>query len=117
MASPGRPPEGFVLVRTRELRYTDHVGVREEHRDETGRLLVYLLGVTGEMGEGATVSEDMELSTGEDATLFGTEDEDAWSVVWSDDPPCPQMAIVGNGFTREGFISALRESGVVSDST
>ena len=115
-ASPGPPPEGFVLRRAREIRYPDHVGVREEYRHGDGRLLVYLLGVTGEMGEGAAVVEELELSTGEPATLFGTGDDRSWSLVWSDDLPCPQMGIVGNGFDREGFVSALRGSGVLPDS-
>lgn len=112
-ASPGTPPEGFVLRRAREIRYPDHVGVREEYRHGDGRLLVYLLGVTGEMGEGAAVVEELELSTGEPATLFGTGDDRSWSLVWSDDLPCPQMAIVGNGFSRDAFVSALQESRVL----
>ncbi|MGH2690951.1 MAG: hypothetical protein ACRDHM_00415, partial [Actinomycetota bacterium] len=94
-------------------RYSDHIGVREEYRDEDGRLLVYLLGVTGEMGEGAIVVEDVDLATGQPATLLGTEGTDAWSLVWSDEPPCPQVAIVGNGFSREAFLSTLGESGVL----
>jgi len=116
-ASPGSPPEGFVLRRAREIRYADHVGVREEYRHGDGRLLVYLLGVTGEMGEGASVAEELKLSTGEPATLFGTGDDRSWSLVWSDDLPCPQMAIVGNGFDRQGFVSALQGSGVLPDSS
>jgi hypothetical protein len=116
-ASPGSPPDGFVLRRAREIRYTDHVGVREEYRHGDGRLLVFLLGITGEMGEGATVVEELELSTGGPATLFGDGDNLSWSLIWSDDPPCPQMAIVGNGFSRDDFVSALRESGVLPDSS
>jgi hypothetical protein len=116
-ASPGPPTEGFVLGRVREIRYPDHIGVREEYRHGDGRLLVYLLGVTGEMGEGATVVEELELSNGEPATLFGDAGNRSWSLVWSDELPCPQMAIVGNSFSRDGFVSALRESGVLTDSS
>jgi hypothetical protein len=113
-ASPATPPEGFLLVNSREFRYSDHVGVREDYRHEDGRLLVYLLGVTGEMGEGANVAEDLDLASGEPATLFGVEGGQNWSVVWEGELPCPQMAIVGNGFSREEFESTLQDMGVTS---
>ena len=115
-ASPGAPPEGFLLVRSREIRYSDHIGVREEYRDEDGRLLVYLLGVTGEMGEGATVVEDVALGSGDPATLFGSGGKRGWSVVWDDQHPCPQLAIVGNGFTREEFLAALTDAMILAAS-
>ena len=111
--SPGSPPEGFLLVRTREIEYPDHVGVREEYRHDDGRLLVYLLGVTGEMGEGSPIAEEVELVTGEAATLFGSENTGAWSLVWAQDLPCPQVAVVGNGFTRDQFEGALEDIGVI----
>jgi hypothetical protein len=107
------PPEGFLLQRTREIRYSDHVGVREEYRHEDGRLLVYLLGVTGEMGEGAPIAEDVRLSSGEAATLFGTPERNAWSLVWSGEFPCPQLAVVANGFGRSEFEATMRESGLL----
>jgi hypothetical protein len=113
-ASPGAPPGGFILTRSHELPYRDHVGVREEYRDQDGRLLVYLLGVMGEMGEGAPIAEDIELATGVPATLFGTPDREAWSVVWTQELPCPQMAVVGNSFTREGFEAVMREMGLLA---
>ena len=116
-ASLGAPPEGFLLVRSREIRYRDHVGLREEYRHEDGRLLVHLLGVVGEMGEGASVVEDVELATGEAASLFGSGGRRGWSVVWSDEHPCPQMAVVGNGFSREEFLAAMREARILSGSS
>jgi hypothetical protein len=115
-ASLGAPPPGFLLVRSREIRYRDHVGVREEYRHQDGRLLVYLLGVTGEMGEGATVAKDIELASGKIATLFGSGGSRGWSVSWSDEHPCPQLAVVGNGFRRGEFLAALTDSGILAGS-
>ena len=113
----GAPPEGFLLVRSREIRYRDHVGVREEYRHEDGRLLVHLLGVVGEMGEGASVVEDVELAaTGGRATLFGSGGRRGWSVVWSAEHPCPQMAVVANGFSRTEFLEAMRDAGILAGS-
>lgn len=114
-AGPGEPPEGFALDRTREFQYADHVGVREDYLHADGRLIVFLLGVTGEMGEGSTVEEELELANGEPATLFGQADGSNWSLVWTDEPPCPQIAVVGNGFTRDEFVETMRESGVLAD--
>lgn len=116
-ASIGAPPEGFLLVRSREIRYRDHVGVREDYRHEDGRLLVHLLGVVGEMGEGARVAEHIRLATGEPATFFGSGGRRAWSVVWSDEHPCPQMALVANGFSREEFLAAMRDARILSGSS
>ncbi len=113
-ASLGPPPDGFLLLRSREIRYPDHLGVREEYEHEDGRLLVHLLGITGEMGEGATVVEDVELASGEPATLFGSGGDRGWSVVWVGEHPCPQLAVVGNGFTRDEFLSAMTETGVLA---
>jgi hypothetical protein len=115
-ASLGAPPPGFLLVRSREIRYRDHLGVREEYRHEDGRLLVHLLGVTGEMGEGATVAEDIELASGKIATLFGSGGSRGWSVSWPDEHPCPQVAVVGNGFSRGEFLAALTASGILAGS-
>ncbi len=103
-------------MRAREIRYRDHLGVREEYRHQDGRLLVYLLGVTGEMGEGATVVEEVELASGKIATLFGSGGKRGWSVSWPDEHPCPQLAVVGNGFTRGEFLSAMTVAGVLAGS-
>ena len=112
---PGGPPPDFIQVRERELRAADHVGVREEYRDPSGRVLVYLLGVPGEIGEGATVEEEVALTTGGSATLLGTVAGRNWAVVWDGEFPCERNGIVGNGFGREEFAEALESSGVLED--
>jgi hypothetical protein len=110
----GQPPEGFVLVRTREFRYADRIGVREEYRDPDGRLLVHLLGVEGQVGEHATIADEVELATGEPATIFGDGEHPNWSLVWSGRPPCRQLAVVGNGFTRDEFEAAMSDAGLLA---
>lgn len=106
-------PKGFLLQRARDIGYFDHVGVRQEYRHEDGRLVVFLLGVNGEMGEGAPVVEDVELASGDPATLFGTPERGSWSLVWSGEFPCSQMAVVANGVSRSGFDDLIEQMGLL----
>ena len=110
----GQPPEGFVLVRTREFRYPDRIGVREEYRDQDGRLLVHLLGVGGQLGEHATIADEVELATGDPAKIYGDGQNPNWVLVWNGRPPCRQVAVVGNGFTRAEFEAAMNEAGLLA---
>ena len=110
----GQPPEGFVLVRTREFRSPDRIGVREEYRHPDGRLLVHLLGVGGQVGEHASVADDVDLATGEPAMIFGDGENPNWSLVWSGRPPCGELAVVGNDFTRDEFEAAMRDAGLLA---
>ena len=55
----------------------------------------------------------MELTGGRQGTLFGTPEHDSWTLRWQGEPPCEQTAIVGNGFSRSGFLAAMAEVGVV----
>ena len=108
---PGVIPEGFILRRTREFPEPDRVAIREEYRDPDGRLLVYLLGVTGEVGEGLPVADDLVIASGEPATLLGREAN--WVLRWEGDPPCSPSSIVGNGFDRDGFVGLLEDAEVL----
>jgi hypothetical protein len=112
-ARPGRGVEGFALHRAREITYRDHVARRLEYRDARGRRLFYLLGVVGETGEGPGEFEPVTLVDGTPATFFGR--RDAWGVFWRDEPPCPQMAVIGNGFRRKDFIDLAVEARILSD--
>jgi hypothetical protein len=109
---PGRGVEGFSLHRTREIEYASHVALRTEYRDRGGRRLFYLRGVLGELGEGTGESEPVTLVDGTPATFFGQ--RDAWGVYWEDDPPCPQMAVIGNVFRRHDFIELMEEARVLN---
>ena len=91
------------------------MGVRQEYRDPRGRVLVYLLGVPGEIGEGATVEDQVELTSGERATLLGTVGGKNWAVVWDGAFPCERNGIVGNGFERDEFAEILETSGVLEE--
>ena len=108
---PGRAVAGFFLTKTREIRYPDRIALRKEYRDEDGRLLVYLLGVSGEVGEGAGTSKDVQLSDGTSARLRGSVQN--WTLSWADEFPCPQMAVVGNGFTEASFTQLLGRARLV----
>jgi hypothetical protein len=109
---PGPVPQGFVLQHIRELPAADHVATRSEYEAPDGRLLVYLLGVAGEVGEGAAVAEDVTLRDGTPATFLGGGAN--WIVTWEEVPPCRQISVVGNGFTRAGFEEVLVEVGLLT---
>jgi hypothetical protein len=111
-AHPGRGVEGFVLNRTREIEEPDHVAVRKEYRDRRGRLLVYLLGLSGEVGEGLPFLREVGLVTGQPARFLGRDGN--WTIVWEEGFPCSQMAVVGNGFGREDFVRALVEADIIA---
>ncbi|MGH2675987.1 MAG: hypothetical protein ACRDH1_11325 [Actinomycetota bacterium] len=110
-ALPGRGVEGFVLERTRELDEGDRIATRRDYRDRRGRLLVYLLGLSGEIGEGLPFLGPVTLAGGERARFLGR--RTAWMVVWEGAFPCPQLAVVGNGFRKEEFVRLLVEAGLL----
>jgi hypothetical protein len=107
---PGPVPEGFVLQQDREIPGMDHVATRREYESPDGRLLVLLLGLAGEVGEGAAVAEDVTLRDGTPARFLGGGAN--WIVTWEDAAPCAQVSVVGNGFTRAGFERILVEMGL-----
>lgn len=113
-AYAGQVPEGFVLERSREFRYPDRIGVRKEYRHPDGRLLVHLLGVAGQLGEHATIADEVELMSGERATIFGDGKNPNWVLAWSGPPPCRQVAVVGNGFSRAEFESTMADAGLLA---
>jgi hypothetical protein len=102
---PGRGVQGFVLDRAQRIEEPDHVAVRREYRDPDGRLLVYLLGVSGEVGEGAATSERVRLVDGTPARFLGGGGN--WILAWNEEARCPQMAVVGNGFQATEFAELM----------
>jgi hypothetical protein len=110
-ARPGRGVEGFMLVKTQQIDEGEHVAIREEYRDREGRRLYYLLGVFGEIGEGLSARRELELVNGERGTFLGREAN--WILVYEDEFPCPQVAVVGNGFRRGDFLDLLVDAGIV----
>jgi hypothetical protein len=111
---PGRGPEGFTLKRTREFDEGDRVATRQDYLDPEGRRLVYLLGLSGGIGEGLPLLARTTLPGGQAGRFLGR--GEAWMLVWEDPFPCPQMAVVGNGFEREDFVRLLAAAGLVSPS-
>ena len=111
---PGRGPEGFTLQRTREFEETDRVATRLDYLDPEGRRLVYLLGLSGGIGEGLPLLATTTLPGGPTARFLGR--GEAWMLVWEDDFPCLQVAVVGNGFDRPGFVRLLVDLGLLRPS-
>jgi hypothetical protein len=109
---PGRGVEGFILEKTQRLDQTTHIAVRREYRDPEGRLLVYLLGVLGEVGEGAPVARRVELVDGTPASFVGGGPN--WLLRWGEDPPCSQMAVVGNGFRAREFAELMVDAALLT---
>jgi hypothetical protein len=110
---PAGVPKGFVLVKTKNYPNPEYVAVRREFRDSEDRLLVYLLGITGEVGEGAPVAQEVALADDTEATLLGGPVGN-WAITWQDEFPCEQMSIVGNGFTRKAFEALIIEVGLLA---
>jgi hypothetical protein len=112
---PGRGVEGFVLDRARRIEEPDHVAVRREYRDPDGRLLVYLLGVSGEVGEGAVTSVRVRLVDGTPARFLGGGGN--WILAWNEEPRCSQMAVVGNGFRATEFAELMVQADLLDPSS
>jgi hypothetical protein len=103
--------EGFVLTRSRDIPQGESIGVREEYRDSEGRSLTYLLGIFGEVGEGLPFQEEVGLSGGATARLLGR--DQTWVLVWEDQFPCQQIAVIGNGFRRSEFVEVMERAALL----
>jgi hypothetical protein len=111
-SAPGTGLRGYVLVRTREIRYADHIGVRREFRDPRGRRLYFLLGIPGGVGEGLPVADpQVEMGDGSVGRILGH--DRIWVLAWDAEPPCDDMAVVGNELSRESFERALRAAHIL----
>jgi hypothetical protein len=104
-------PEGFQQTESLEDRYADHVGIRLGFRDQDGRELHYFAGVPGEFGEGLPTRGSVPAATGVDAVLQGS--GEVWVLSWQAPGPCGRRAVLGNGFTRQGFLQTLRQAAVI----
>lgn len=104
--------EGFVLTRSRDVPQGESIGVREEYRDSEGRSLTYLLGIFGEVGEGLPSEGELDLSGDATARLLGR--DQTWVLVWEEQFPCDQIAVIGNGMSREAFEELMTEAGILA---
>jgi hypothetical protein len=104
-------PSGFEPIETFEEPYPDHIGVRLGFQDEDRRQFHVLVGIPGEIGEGLPSAGDVELTEGRSARFMGR--EQVWIVVWTEDDLCDPRAVIGDGFTRDTFLEALAEAGLV----
>lgn len=111
-ALPGRAPEGFVLVRTRDVPAPSHIGTHRSYRSPEGARLDILLGAVGQVGEGIRLVEERELPSGLPARLLG--EGRRWALVWEGEPPCVRNGIIVEGMGRAAFLGVLERMGLTS---
>jgi len=111
-ALPGRAPEGFVLVETRDVPAPSHIGTRRSYRDPEGARLEILLGAVGQVGEGLRLVEERVLPSGASGRLLG--EGRRWALAWEEDPPCLRNAIIAEGMGRSAFLEVLEGMGLVA---
>ncbi len=104
-------PEGFHRTETFEDPYVDHVGIRLGFATDDGRELHAFVGIPGEFGEGLPVAGSIEAAGGLEGTLQGS--GTTWVVTWRAPGPCGIHAVLGSGFTRQGFVDTLERAGIV----
>jgi hypothetical protein len=109
--APGMGLEGYVLVRRSDRRYHDHLGGWMEFRGPSGRRIFFLLGVPGEVGEGLPFVGSRRLVDGSVGRFMG--EEDRWALAWRGDPPCEDMAVVGNEISGAAFKRTLRNAAIL----
>jgi hypothetical protein len=104
-------PEGFRQTESFEDPYGDHVGIRLGFVDGQGRELHYFAGIPGEFGEGLPVVDRVAAAEGIEGPLQGS--DTTWVLSWRAPGPCGVRAVLGNGFTRTGFLDTLEDAGIV----
>lgn len=104
-------PAGFEVAESFREPYPDHVGIRLGLVSGDGRELHYFAGIPGEFGEGLPVVGSVEAATSVEGVLRGS--DGTWVLTWQVSGPCGQRAALGSGFTRRGFLAALREAGAI----
>lgn len=83
----------------------DHVGVHLRYR-APGRRVHYLIGITGEIGEGLPFHGELRLGGGRRVRLLG--EAKTWAAVWDLPRPCAQAAVVGSGMPKKDFLRLVR---------
>lgn len=106
---PGRP-EGFRSVGMREIRERDHRGVHVRYRGPDRTSIHYLVGISGEIGEGLPFRRTVSLPGGTSARFLGAAGR--WVAVWDLPAPCDQAAALGRGMPPVRFLRLV--TGAVS---
>lgn len=102
--APGRP-EGFREVGMREVRERDHRGIHVRYRGPGGSAIHYLVGISGEIGEGLPFRRSVSLSDEVTARFLGADGR--WVAVWDLSPPCGQAAALGMGLRAREFLRVV----------
>jgi hypothetical protein len=105
-------PSGFAPTETFEQRYDDRIGVRLGFRDVRRREFHVFAGIPGEFGEGLPDAGTLRLTDGRIGALVGR--GDVWFLTWTEGDRCDPRAVLGNGFSRSGFESALVDAGLAT---
>jgi hypothetical protein len=112
---PVQAPASFEPLDTFREEYADHVGVRVGFIDAHEREIHAFAGIPGEFGEGLPAAGEVELAPGRVGLVSGS--GRVWVVEWTEGGPCDPRAALGNGFSKERFLSLLREALVVADTS
>lgn len=103
-------PLGFEPLQPFEEEYPDHTGLRLGFRHDDGRELHFFSGIPGEFGEGLPAAGPVELTRDRTGFLVGR--DEVWVVVWREGGVCDPRAVLANGFSRDGFLTALANAGL-----
>jgi hypothetical protein len=102
-------PQGFRPLEPFEEEYADRVGLRLGFRD-AGREFHVFAGIPGEFGEGLPDAGRLGLTEGRIADLLGR--GEVWVAIWDEGDVCDPRVVLGNGFSRDGFVRALVDAGI-----
>jgi len=103
-ARPITPPD-YEQVGSRELERADRAGTRVALEGPEGRRLVFHIGVREDVPAGLQPRGNVPLATQGSARLSGS--GGTWVLAWEEQPPCTEMAVVGTGYGRRDFLTAL----------
>lgn len=104
-------PMGFRQTEVFEEPHEDHVGIRLGFVSDDGLELHYFAGIPGEFGEGLPTVGTVPAAGGIEGALQGR--GSTWVLSWRAPGPCGTRAVLGSGFSRDGFVRTLEDAGIV----
>lgn len=100
------------MVSHQHVEYDDHVGSRLRSKASGGRTLFFNVGIPGEFAEGAELRGVISVLDGHEGNLYGA--GSVWILTWNEGGPCGANVVIGNGFSRGGFLATLTGSGLTN---
>ena len=106
-----QPPAEFRQAGRQRIPDTNRVALRETYRSSRGQTLTLFAGVRGEFGEGMRFYGRVSRETGT-ARLYGKGSN--WVLIWRSPGPCGPRAVIGERFSRAGFLDVLRAMNAIA---